>query len=241
QQELLLDELRVVAHLAASASASASPGATTTPASAIDMRPALALLRRCAAARDASPPCPSPHAVALVLAVALLHDVAAADCAFNHVLCLLSPAASFSCPRAGPVIALSRLLDNCRFVQFWAALPSVSVPALPFAPPPAPLDPAYAPLASVFPAFVPRVRAFIAAIVAVTYQQIPLSLLAEYLNLSSDETVAYLPSIGCSLNPDDKSLVDFPLVVENTPKPAVVKENIRFDQLSKIIGVSKAF
>ncbi|KAJ3333997.1 hypothetical protein HDU76_013644 [Blyttiomyces sp. JEL0837] len=83
------------------------------------------------------------------------------------------------------------------------------------------------------------IRKFISATLAATYQTISLQLLQECLNLEGEDLADWVKLIDCTVNAEDASLIDFPQTKENQTKPTIVQESVKFEQLTKIIGVGR--
>eukprot|EP01097_Dermamoeba_algensis_P005268 TRINITY_DN3343_c0_g1_i1.p1 TRINITY_DN3343_c0_g1~~TRINITY_DN3343_c0_g1_i1.p1 ORF type:complete len:228 (+),score=49.30 TRINITY_DN3343_c0_g1_i1:33-686(+) len=116
------------------------------------------------------------------------------------------------------LINLARLLESCRFTEFWTETSKVKE------------------LLSTVPGFDEAVRTFIISVLRMTYQTISKEYVGQLLNLSGAELDAYVNQNRISSSTvGDKTVLTFPLTEENQVKPKRVTENIRFDQLSKII------
>ncbi|KAI9340843.1 armadillo-type protein [Obelidium mucronatum] len=179
---------------------------------------------------------PSLSNIATISAILTLALASLPDPDFNLCLCLLSPEVIQN-KHIVPIIELQQLLETCNFKEFWGRLesfklPSYDVKELKNGGP-------VKKVVDVFPQFSSRIRNYVTSTLAITYQQISLAQFKEYIHLDKAELNEWIEQAGCSFSQDDASLIDFPLINENLPKPALVKENIRFEQLTKIIGVSK--
>ncbi|KAJ3281782.1 ARM repeat-containing protein [Rhizoclosmatium globosum] len=173
--------------------------------------------------------------IATICAILTLALAALPDPDFNLCLCLLSPEITAN-KHVAQIIELQQLLETCRFKDFWAQLESFKLPSYDAkdlkngGPVKKVLD--------FFPQFDTRIRNFITSTLAITYQQISLAQFKDSVHLDKAALTQWIKDAGCTINADDASLVDFPLISENLPKPALVKENIAFAQLTKIIASS---
>ncbi|KAI8622783.1 armadillo-type protein [Chytriomyces sp. MP71] len=174
--------------------------------------------------------------IATVCAILALSLGALPDPDFNLSLCLLGAEVAAN-KHVAEMVRMQQLLEAARFKEFWAALEAgFKVPAYDAK---VKSGGALVKITDVFPAFTNQIRKYITATLSITYQQISLTQFNEYVHLNKKELTEWIVQSGCALNQDDSTLVDFPLISENLPKPALVKENIKFEQLTKIIGVSR--
>ncbi|KAI8827458.1 armadillo-type protein [Chytriomyces cf. hyalinus JEL632] len=174
--------------------------------------------------------------IATVTAILSLALASLPDPHFNLAISLIAADVS-SNKYVADLIRIQALLESCRFTQFWAAYDAgIKVPTYD-----AKIKAGGAPvsISQQFPAFATQIRKYITSTLGYTYQQISLAQFKAYVHLDKKELTAWISQSGCSVNSDDATLVDFPSTPENIPKPALVKENIKFEQLTKIIGVSR--
>ncbi|KAJ3168444.1 hypothetical protein HDU87_001000 [Geranomyces variabilis] len=124
------------------------------------------------------------------------------------------------------LVALHDLLQQARFVKFWAAVRDAETAAL---------------LVN-GEQFAIRVRRYIAGTLAIAYRVVTVDALQTALGLKDAKEVdAFLAeSEGWKRDPEDKDAVVLPLTRENQPKPVVVAENIKFEHLTKVIGLGRA-
>ncbi|KAJ1555599.1 Eukaryotic translation initiation factor 3 subunit K [Cladochytrium tenue] len=189
--------------------------------------------------------------VATVVSVLALSLANLPETDFLLAMCLLD-ASTAEHPAVKRMARLQDLLEGCRFKEFWEALAEdeeedddendeeeqeerVRVKDV---------------LAD-FPDFDTRVRRFVSATLALTFRTVPLAVLCECLNMDpredAEDLADWLKMIGCTVNPDDPSMFDFqsPTTTPAAPaaapgtRPGVVQENIRFEQLTKIVGASR--
>ncbi|KAJ3008148.1 UNVERIFIED_CONTAM: Eukaryotic translation initiation factor 3 subunit K [Siphonaria sp. JEL0065] len=179
---------------------------------------------------------PALSNIATVSAILTLALASLPDPDFNLSLCLLSPETSQS-KHVAQIIELQQLLETCRFKQFWSQLEAFKLPS--YDAKDLKNGGSAKKVVELFPQFATRIRSYVTSTLAITYQQISLAQFKESVHLDKKELTEWINQSGCTINQDDATLVDFPLTSENLPKPALVKENIRFEQLTKIIGVSK--
>ncbi|CAO3670324.1 unnamed protein product [Rhizopus stolonifer] len=87
----------------------------------------------------------------------------------------------------------------------------------------------------VVPNFENEMRKVIARVVAMSYQTLTASTLVGYLGLKEDEFEKFCVNQGWEKRGD---LVQIPSNKDNEAKTVVIGENIRFEQLTKVIGYS---
>ncbi|KAI8925357.1 armadillo-type protein [Entophlyctis helioformis] len=130
---------------------------------------------------------------------------------------------------AEPIIAhlvqLHQLLEQARFADFWKYLDA---------------EDAVRDFTDAYRLFETNVRDFIAQTLSITYQSIALDRLEEMLDLSGEDLGDWIRSReDWVINADDESLIDLPVTEWNHAKSIVVQEDIRFEQLAKILGRSR--
>ncbi|CAG8508795.1 10030_t:CDS:2 [Cetraspora pellucida] len=120
------------------------------------------------------------------------------------------------------LIELQQLLEECKYQEFWKVYES---------------DESYKELTSDAIGFEDAIRKVILTSITMTYQSISAELLSSYLNLNTDdeEFDSFIQSRGL-VNKDGIVLV--PTNYDNEAKPTVIRENIKFEQLTKVIGYS---
>ncbi|KAF0554783.1 ARM repeat-containing protein [Gigaspora margarita] len=120
------------------------------------------------------------------------------------------------------LVELQQLLEECKYQEFWKVYES---------------DDSYKELTSDAIGFEDAIRKVILTSISMTYQSISAELLSSYLNLSiSDEE---FDSVIQSRNLVNKEgIVLVPTNYDNEAKPTVIRENIKFEQLTKVIGYS---
>ncbi|KAJ3165116.1 hypothetical protein HDU88_004835 [Geranomyces variabilis] len=124
------------------------------------------------------------------------------------------------------LVALHDLLQQARFGKFWAAVRDAETAAL---------------LVN-GEQFAIRARRYIAGTLAIAYRVVAVDALQTALGLKDVKEVdAFLAeSEGWKRDPEDKDAVVLPVTRENQPKPVVVAENIKFEHLTKVIGLGRA-
>lgn len=110
---------------------------------------------------------------------------------------------------------LQQLLEQARYVEFWKS--------------------DLKPWTAVVPNFETEIRQVIARVMAMSYQTISAASLAGNLGLTGDAFDAF-----CTAQQWQKSgdLVQIPINKGNEAKAIVIRENIKFEQLTKVIGYS---
>jgi len=119
-----------------------------------------------------------------------------------------------------PLVALVRLahlLETARFVEFWQESAS----------------PALRPVLSTVPAFASVIRAFIAGVVAVTFQTVTKQSLCQVLNVSATEFDQLAASRQWKVEGDSVTL---PITEDNQAKPKQSGEQIHFAELAKVLS-----
>ncbi|RUS22624.1 armadillo-type protein [Endogone sp. FLAS-F59071] len=118
------------------------------------------------------------------------------------------------------LMILQQLLEEARYKKFWEVYES---------------DGLYNELTSEVEGFTGAIRKVIANVVNMTYQTISSDLLKSYLNLDGETYQSFLSSYGWS---DVEGVVTIPVNKHNEAKTVVIRENIKFEQLTKVIGYS---
>ncbi|CAO3657480.1 unnamed protein product [Mucor hiemalis] len=132
---------------------------------------------------------------------------------FNLCLYLLAEQAHFE--SIEKLTQLQQLLEQARYVEFWKS--------------------DLKPWTAVVPNFETEIRQVIARVMAMSYQTISAASLAGNLGLTGDAFDAF-----CTAQQWQKSgdLVQIPINKGNEAKAIVIRENIKFEQLTKVIGYS---
>ncbi|CAG8445582.1 6494_t:CDS:2 [Ambispora gerdemannii] len=144
---------------------------------------------------------------------------------FNLCLYLLHEN-SFEDEQIGKLIFLQQLLEQSRYEQFWEEYEK---------------DDTYRELTSEAVGFENAIRKVIATAISISYQSISADLLQAYFNLGSaagepdEEFLAFIKSLGWT---ESNGIVHIPVNKDNEAKPTVIRENIKFEQLTKVIGYS---
>ncbi|EIE76053.1 hypothetical protein G6F46_007554 [Rhizopus delemar] len=110
---------------------------------------------------------------------------------------------------------LQQHLEQARYTKFWQS--------------------DLVPWTSVIPNFEIEIRKVIARIIAMSYQTVSISALSGYLGLSGDAFDKFCASQQWQKNGD---IVQIPINKDNEAKTVVIRENIKFEQLTKVIGYS---
>ncbi|KAH8555998.1 armadillo-type protein [Umbelopsis sp. PMI_123] len=116
--------------------------------------------------------------------------------------------------------ALHQLLEQSRYAKFWETYKSES---------------AYEQLVAEVRGFDQAIRNVVARVVSMTHQQISSSLLESYLDLKGDDFAAFVKEQNWEIK---GALVQIPVNKDNEAKTVVIRENIKFEQLTKVIGYS---
>lgn len=116
--------------------------------------------------------------------------------------------------------SLQQLLEQSRFAKFWETFNS---------------DPSYEKLVSNVSGFKKAIRNLVARVVSMTHQQISVQLLQSYLDLKGDDFTAFVKEQNWEVK---DSIVQIPVNKDNEAKTVVIRENIKFEQLTKVIGYS---
>jgi translation initiation factor 3 subunit K len=106
-------------------------------------------------------------------------------------------------------------LEQARYVKFWQS--------------------DLKPWTSIVPNFESAIRQVIARVMAMSYQTITAASLAANLGLSGDAFDKFCTAQEWQKNGD---LVQIPVNKDNEAKAVVIRENIKFEQLTKVIGYS---
>jgi len=118
------------------------------------------------------------------------------------------------------LMMLQQLLEEARYKKFWEVYES---------------DDLYKDLTREVQGFTGAIRKVIANVVNMTYQTISSDLLKSYLYLDGETYQSFLTSYGWS---DVDGIVTIPVNKHNEAKTVVIRENIKFEQLTKVIGYS---
>lgn len=116
--------------------------------------------------------------------------------------------------------ALHQLLEQSRYAKFWETFNS---------------DSTNQQLVSDVRGFNNAIRNIVTRIVCMTHQQISASLLQSYLDLQGDDFTSYVKEQGWDIK---GNTVHIPVNKDNEAKTVVIRENIKFEQLTKVIGYS---
>ena len=112
---------------------------------------------------------------------------------------------------------LQQLLEQSRYAEFWSTLEKDKE------------------LVKDIVGFENAIREVIALVVSMSYQTIATSVLESYLALKGDAFKQYCEKQQWQL---DGSTVSIPINKDNEAKTVVVRENIKFEQFTKVIGHS---
>jgi len=141
-----------------------------------------------------------------------------------YLYCLLQ---ALSCEEDNidKLVVLQQFLEESRYQQFWHVFNK---------------DPVYRDLMADAVGFENDIRRVIATTIAISYQNISTDLLQSYLNYGSPgspnpEFSEFTRSSGWR---EADGIVHIPVNKDNEAKPTVIRENIKFDQLTKVIGYS---
>ncbi|CEG80830.1 Putative Eukaryotic translation initiation factor 3 subunit K [Rhizopus microsporus] len=132
---------------------------------------------------------------------------------FNLCLYLLAEHAQFKSIES--LTELQQLLEQARYEKFWQSDLTAWT--------------------KVVPNFETEIRQVIAQVIAMSYQTINTSTLSGYLGLKGDEFDKFCASQQWQKNGD---IVQIPINKGNEAKAVVIRENIKFEQLTKVIGYS---
>ncbi|KAJ3215080.1 hypothetical protein HDU67_000860 [Dinochytrium kinnereticum] len=169
--------------------------------------------------------------IPVVVSILALSLAALPDPDVNLSLCLLSEEILKE-PAVERLVEMQHLLERCQFQQFWEVLDSETAAADEG-------EEGRLNLLRDYPEFDTCIRKFISSTLASAYHSISVSLLQVYLNLEGEDLADWISVIGATFNSESSDLVDFPTAKESVTKPIIVQENIRFEQLTKIIGVGR--
>ncbi|KAJ3080752.1 hypothetical protein HK102_002842 [Quaeritorhiza haematococci] len=142
---------------------------------------------------------------------------------FNLALCLLNENI-ISDPTVAKLIFLQQNLEQARFKDFWALLDSENE------------DESARELVAGYPMFDTQIREFISTTISIAYQTIAVEKLEQYLSLVGEDLRDWVEAHGWTFDPETEGLVHLPVTKENQVKTVTVRENIKFEQLTKIIG-----
>ncbi|KAI8970503.1 armadillo-type protein [Pilobolus umbonatus] len=156
-------------------------------------------------------PSSAKESVIIKILVKALTAIPAPD--FNLCLYLLAEHANLTSIEA--LIQIQQYLEQARYVKFWAS--------------------DLTQLNEAVPNFESEIREVIARIMAMSYQTINASALAANLGLKSDAFDSFCAKHGWEKTGD---LVHIPINKDNEAKAVVIRENIKFEQLTKVIGYS---
>ncbi|KAF8930400.1 hypothetical protein BGZ58_008266 [Dissophora ornata] len=118
------------------------------------------------------------------------------------------------------LVALQDLLEQARYADFWKAYEG---------------DDIYKELTAEVLGFEDSIRANIASAVAMTFQSIELESLQAYVHLKGQALADFVKAQGWT---EANGVVAIPVNKDNEAKTTVLTENIKFEQLTKIIGHS---
>ncbi|KAK6537964.1 hypothetical protein TWF694_010859 [Orbilia ellipsospora] len=113
---------------------------------------------------------------------------------------------------------LSTLLESCQFKEFWNTLDS---------------DDLYADLIADIAGFEDVIRTRIVGVTASSMREITRELLESWLNLDGDKFDEFVKETAGFTIQDD--VVFVPLNKDNEAKPTITRENVKFDQFSRVI------
>lgn len=118
------------------------------------------------------------------------------------------------------LVELRQLLETSRYRDFWQLLHS---------------DELAAKAVADIVGFEDAIRKVVAKVVSMTCQSIKKSHLEEYLSLSGNDLSTFITAQNWKSDGDS---VQIPISKDNQAKTTITSENIKFEQLSKIIGYS---
>ncbi|KAF9907485.1 hypothetical protein EC991_010865 [Linnemannia zychae] len=118
------------------------------------------------------------------------------------------------------LIALQDLIEQARFADFWKLYEG---------------DDIYKELTAEVLGFEDSIRANIAGAVAMTFQSIEADNLGAYLHLKGQALSDFIKAQGWT---ESNGVVAIPVNKDNEAKTTVLTENIKFEQLTKVIGHS---
>ncbi|KAJ3343241.1 hypothetical protein HDU93_009225 [Gonapodya sp. JEL0774] len=159
--------------------------------------------------------------IAAVLSKAL---TALPDPDFNLCLSLLSEDVLTAHPVLQQLWEAQQLLERCNFVEFWRYVESHTALRE------SALDHCKG--------FDEHIRDFISRTATLACQTVSEQLLMDWLNLSNVEVREFIAEKGWRFDEKDDSVVVLPVTRENTARPRVEQETVKFEQLAKIIGYS---
>ncbi|KAJ8331692.1 hypothetical protein O5D80_000588 [Batrachochytrium dendrobatidis] len=130
---------------------------------------------------------------------------------------------------ADPLIAhlvhMHELLGQAQFSEFWAYLES---------------EESVREFTGDYSLFDDNIREFIAQTLSITYQTISIESLEKMLDLSDEDLADWVKMReSWSVNADDDSLIDLPITSWNQAKEIVMQEDVKFEQLGKILNRSR--
>ncbi|RHZ79806.1 hypothetical protein Glove_140g90 [Diversispora epigaea] len=116
---------------------------------------------------------------------------------------------------------LQQCLEQARFREFWEIYGDESCKEL----------------ASEATGFEDAIRKVILTTITMAYQSISVNLLSSYLNYNpaDKEFESFIQSRGLEIK---EEVVHIPKNADNDAKPTVIRENIKFEQLTKVVGYS---
>ncbi|GBB88444.1 hypothetical protein RclHR1_00150040 [Rhizophagus clarus] len=140
---------------------------------------------------------------------------------FNLCLYLLQEG-SLNDENVSKLILLQQLLEEARYQEFWEVYEK---------------DDAYRELTMEAVGFDNAIRKVILTAICMAYQTISADLLRTYLNYVKDDDKfeTFIQSQGLTIK---DGVVIINTNYDNEAKPTVIRENIKFDQLTKVIGYS---
>jgi len=159
---------------------------------------------------------PSKRNLDVIVKVLLKSLMALPDADFS-LCCALLGEDSLGHEAVQQVWALQQLLEQCKFAEFWK---QVSKSNLPF---------------KQCKGFDEAVQTFCVRILESTFQTAPIALVSRWLNMDEAHTKSFLEKRGWTAQGADWAV---PGSKENTPKPVLVQENLKFEQLTKLIGLN---
>ncbi|CDH54348.1 eukaryotic translation initiation factor 3subunit k [Lichtheimia corymbifera JMRC:FSU:9682] len=115
------------------------------------------------------------------------------------------------------MMQLQQLLEQSRYVEFWKTFEQ------------------HRALVKDIQGFDDAIRAVVAKVVSMSYQNISSSVLQSYLSLQGDAFEKFCQQHQWQV---EQNVVNIPINKDNEAKTVVVRENIKFEQLTKIIGFS---
>lgn len=164
-----------------------------------------------------------PYIVASILALALASGLPEPD--FTMCLYMVSDEALLNDPIVVHLTKLNALLEKAQFAAFWQTIDSDNI---------------LSEIVADYPLFEETIREFIAQTLEIAYQTISIDLLEQSLDLSGEDLAVWVKAReGWKVNASNEELIDIPHTVWNTAKSVSVQEDIKVDQIAKLISKAR--